>query len=215
MLTPENLVLQRKLAFFRHLATLPEGSLAKEVFMKQKHSSLGGLVKELEDHTECLGDPTLYTKPQWKKKVTEYLLKKNEQELIEKASTYKKIDAESWKNERFERKEYFSTLDLEGIRMRMRISGGMVNTIRSNYKQKYRRRNQPISCQSCKSNRNSNESEGNVEDEDDEPRDTQIHVLEECVAFEDIRALHDLTSDAGLVNFFSEVVKRRIQEGLD
>ena len=46
----------------------------------------------------------------------------------------------------------------------------------------------------------------------EKPEDNQLHVLEDCAAFEDLRLENDLKSDTGLVKFFKEVVKRRIQE---
>ena len=93
--------------------------------------------------------------------------------------------------------------------MMMRIKGGMVKTIRSNFKQKYRKNNQSITCQSCVDFRDHNESKTEVE----KPEDTQLHVLEQCEAFEDIRNEFDVKSDAGIVQFYTEVVKRRIQAG--
>ena len=75
------------------------------------------------------------------------------------ASKYKKIDHSEWKEEEFERKQFFNSLDLEGIRMMMKIKGQMVNKIRGNFKDLYRRKNQPITCQSCIKLREENMSE--------------------------------------------------------
>ena len=198
LLLPENVVLQRQLNFFYHLATLTDGSLAKDVFLKQQERPMRGLVKELKDHTDTTGDPNVFSKNLWEKRVSQYTKEKNKNELIEIAAKYKKIDAEEWKGEKFERKDFFNNLDLEGTRMMMRIKGGMVSTIRSNFKNKYR--NQSLNCQYCKG-----KSRGQNSDEN----------IKECEEYDGIRNQIDVKSDAGLVQFFTKVVKRRIRDGND
>ena len=93
----------------------------------------------------------------------------------------------------------------------MRITGGMVNSVRGNFKQMYRKKNLPITCQSCNRIRDENEADNS----DETPVDTQKHLLEECEAFENLRNEFDLETDAGLVGFFKELVKRRIDEGFE
>ena len=53
------------------------------------------------------------------------------------------------------------------------------------------------------------------EHEDEKPIDTQLHVLEECPAFKDIRDECDLETESGIVSFFKAVVKRRMDDGHD
>ena len=197
------MILQRKLNFIHHLANLPEGSLAKEVFVIQKENSLRGLTEELKEHTNILGDPLGVPKQTWKKKIYQYTRNKNKEELIDLASSYKKLDHNSWKDEEFERKDFFDELDLESVRMMMKIKGGMVNTIRGNFKQKYRRKNQSITCQSCKEVRDEEHPES------EKPIDSQLHVIEECEAFEDLRHEYDIHSNKGLVEFFKLVIKKK------
>ena len=69
----------------------------------------------------------------------------------------------------------------------------------------------PITCQSCKNMREDDEEEN----EDEEPIDTQLHVLEECPAFKELRNECDLNTESGLVQFFKEIVRRRLEEGLE
>ena len=90
----------------------------------------------------------------------------------------------------------------------MKIKGKMVNKIRGNFKDLYRRKNQPITCQSCIKLSEENMSKTVTEN----PEDTQLHVLEDCAAVEDLCLKNDLKSDTGLVKFFKEVVKGQIQE---
>ena len=95
--------------------------------------------------------------------------------------------------------------------MMMRISGGMVQSVRGNFKERYRKKNLPITCQSCKA---SNDNNAPVDDTE-KPMDTQTHLLEECVAFDDIRNEFDLQTETGLVGFFKEVIKRRNEDEND
>ena len=155
-----------------------------------------------------MGTPTSFSKNVWKRKVANYTKEKNRQDLIDMATKYKKIDHNKWNEEEFERKKFFHRLDLDGTRMMMKIEGGMVNTIRGNFKELYRRKNQPITCQFCVDPR----EESVTEIETENPLDTQLHVIEECAAFDDLHIKYDLKSDIGLVKFFKEVVKRRIQD---
>ena len=82
MFLPENLILQRKINFIHHLATLQEGSLAKEVYMIQKENSLGGIVRETKEHVDRIGDPVVMSKHSWKKKVLQYMKEKNKNDLV-------------------------------------------------------------------------------------------------------------------------------------
>ena len=165
--------------------------------------------EELREHIDILGCPLGVLKQTWKKKTYQYIRKKTKDELIQQASSYEKLDPDSWKHEEFERKEFFEELDLESVRMMMKIKGGMVNTIRGNFKQKHRKKNQSITCQSCKEARELEDPESK------KPIDTQLHVLEECEAFDDIRHEYDIHRNEGLVEFFKQVVKRIIQAGED
>ena len=92
--------------------------------------------------------------------------------------------------------------------MRVRIASGMVDKIKGNHKDKYRRKNESITCPSCKPQL----EDDAVDDGKEKPRDTQNHLLEKCVAFEELRKSIDINSDAGLVSFFSKVVRLRIAD---
>ena len=75
----------------------------------------------------------------------------------------------------------------------------------------YRKKNLLITCQSCNRRRDENKTD----ESNETPVDTQKHLLEECEAYEDLRNEFDLETDAGLVGFFKELVKRRIDEGFE
>jgi hypothetical protein len=61
-------ILKKKLLFLHHVATLPEDTLAREVFEVQKELALPGLLQECQQFLisfgiTCIGQ---YSKPQWK-----------------------------------------------------------------------------------------------------------------------------------------------------
>ena len=84
----------------------------------------------------------------WKKLVKEYIKKLNKTQLLEDIKKYKKLNHEEMCKEEFERKKYFQELNLEQVRMRMKVSSKVVPTVRSHFKRKYR--NKTLSCPSCK-----------------------------------------------------------------
>ena len=90
--------------------------------------------------------------------------------------------------------------------MRLRVSSGMVMTVESNFKQNYK--NKSLTCNSCK------HLLADIEEEE-KPIDSQLHLMESCEAFEDLRKQSDLNSDAGIVSFFKEVIHRRILNSED
>ena len=89
-----NLILLQKLLFLHHLATLPETSLAREVYDLQNQLNLPGLVSECQ---EFLRDHEFvaiykYSKFQWKRTIKKIILEKNKDDLIKMSQKYKKID---------------------------------------------------------------------------------------------------------------------------
>ena len=127
-----------------------------------------------------------------------------------------KINDEEWANEPFKRKEYFNTLDPQGVRDRYRISSSMVSSVRS----KYRRLGKSLTCPSCRDVSadcsNTNQTLNSEDKPQPTPRDSQIHIMTECCAYDDLRVKYeDLSHDSNLISFFREVVERRIQNGQD
>ena len=51
----KNRILERKMLFLHHVAALPPGSLAREVYETQRRENLPGLVKECQPIFEELG----------------------------------------------------------------------------------------------------------------------------------------------------------------
>ena len=130
-----------------------------------------------------------------------------QKELVRKN---KKIDPGDYEEEPFEKRGYLSTMKLTDARMRMRISCGMISQIKGNFKQKYKKKNMSIICSSCL-NLSDNESTGNYNGTKEKSY-TQLHLLEECKAFNELRAETDPTTNEGLVYFFTQVIKKRLEE---
>ena len=131
-------------------------------------------------------------------------------DLIRMATNGKKVKPEDLMNDTFGRKSFFYMLDKESSRYRFRISSSLVHTIRGNYSGKYRKRNEPLTCPSCRNQNNETHLNNNTE----VPADSQSHVLH-CPAFSDLRGTLDLENDRDLVKYFRSVVERRIQNGED
>ena len=136
----------------------------------------------------------------------------------------------------FGRKDYFNKLDLEGVRLRMKISSKVVPTIRSHFKRKYKE--QSLRCQSCKhpssleeasqpdSNSNemdiiqTSESAGQAEKStsngiEDSPLDSSSHLIHHCPTFRKNLRNKDLSKDEDLVLFFQEIIQHRIENKED
>ena len=206
-------ILQKKMMFYHHLANLPVNSLGRTVLEIQVEKSLPGLAKDIEEHLTNIGvnDIREVTKYHWKKKVKSYVAELNKRELLEDSKKYKKISYDEIKQETFERKKYFRSLDLEAARLRFRISSKMVEGIRSHFPRKYKSKGKNLLCPSCTNNskiiiENSNDVVANA------PRDDLTHIMTECVVYEEMRANKDImSSDSDLVAFFREVTEHRLQ----
>ena len=183
----------------------------------QVEKSLPGLAKDIEEHITNIGvnDIREVTKYHWKKKVKSYVADLNKKELLEDSKRYKKISYDDLSQDTFERKKYFSSLDLESARLRFRISSNMVEGVRSHFPRKYRSRGKNLLCLSC-----TNDSKISLENSKDvvsnAPRDDLTHIMTECLVYEEMRANKDImSSDSDLVAFFREVLEHRTQNNED
>ena len=87
----ENMILERKLNFIRHLANLPEGEIARTIFDIQVDQNIG-IYRELKEHLDQLGISNLQSVSKWqfKKAVKKYAFERNKSELLSQAKEYKK-----------------------------------------------------------------------------------------------------------------------------
>ena len=197
-LKPEFVILKKKLMFVHHLANLPVGSLGRDIHDLQVANSLPGLATSLKDHLHALGvnDLTVMGKGAWKKEITKYITELNRAHLLESIKKLKKLNFEELSKERFERKAYFYDLDLPSVRYRFRIFAKMLD-VRTNFPGKYR--SVGFECPSCK--------QTNLNKE--QPKETQEHIENSCLAFTEIRNRYDLSDDNEIVMFFQEALAQR------
>ena len=144
------MILERKLNFFHHVSNLPEDSLAKEVLMIQREKNLPSVFKEIEDHLNKVGaeEVQFVSKTVWKKRIKRYVRELYRNQLLEDIKKYKKLNFEECEKEEFKRKEYFNTLDLEGVRLKIKLTSKVVPTVRTHFKRKYR--DKSLRCPSCR-----------------------------------------------------------------
>merc|ERR1711954_125743 len=103
-------------------------------------SSLPSLVTEMKEHLASLGvsDLKSISKNMWRSKVKKYVTNLNRNQLLEDMKRYKKLNFEECEKEEFKRKEYFNTLDLEGVRLKIKLTSKAVPTLITHFKRKYR-----------------------------------------------------------------------------
>ena len=167
--------------------------------------NLPGLVSECHHILTKAGinNVETYSKPQWKALVNRFCKKMNEDDLLVQSKTYKKLDFNAMKAEHCEMKSYMTNLNLHHARLRFKIRAQMTPTIQMNFK------NDPVfkanlwTCLGC--------DRRNKDRLAPATQDTQAHVLS-CVGYADLRMDKDLSDDKDLVEYFSAVIKRRINE---
>ena len=131
--------------------------------------------------------------------------------------------------EPFERKPYFYSMNLESVRMKFRISSHMVQTIRKNFRSKYKHAS--LRCPSCKDfptipdarNSSTQEEENTIQgsfcqqkaNDEDFPLDSQHHLIYDCPAFRKNRLGKDMTNDQHLVEIFKEIIEYRLENNQD
>ena len=134
--------------------------------------------------------------------VCNFIDDKNRQDLLEDIKQYKKLSYEKLKDEKYERKQYFHTLNLEETRVRFRVSNNMVQHFRKNYPGKFKGKS--LNCQYClKKHLEDNPNDLNAQISI--PEDSQIHSYI-CPQNRDlVQSLDIRNSDSDLVLFFKTI----------
>ena len=209
----ENIILKNQMMFYHHLANLPSDCLAAEVFSLQVTHSLPGLATQIKEHIQNLGiNPVSVSKRVWKKKVYNYINTLNREQLLSNIKKYKKLNYNDFCQEKFERKEYFYIHKLEDVRALVRISSRMLETVRGDFPNKYRKKSLvcPSCCPEVNQPTNKQSDEGKTG-----PIDTLEHIQFNCEAFNELRAQYDLSDDLQLIQFFKSVDEHRKERGED
>ena len=210
--TVYNHILQRKLVFWHHVKNMP-GSLASEVadLHMNNNGMKGTLFSEIREYIEQMGNPdvTTFTKSMWRHKVKSFIKSKNRNDLLLDMKSYKKINYDICKNEVYEKKSYFFSLNLEQSRAKFRVSYNMVQKIRKNYPGMYKGKS--LACQWCINN-NQYPTESVLEP----PAHTQDHVFLICPAYQDLRDRLDIhNSDVDVIEFFRIATERLTERESD
>ena len=102
--TISNQVVFLKLRFLHHVATLPIGSLARDVYQSKLEQELPGLVTEMKPLLDefQVTDITSFSKNQWKRFLEDKLHSQNAQDIIKMARSCKyKIDIKFFEKDDF------------------------------------------------------------------------------------------------------------------
>ena len=176
------------LNFMKHIVSLPESALAKQVFQEQLENNWPGLVDEAKEAAKLLQvsfNDVLnedISKDSFKRMVKKKAKIYNASALKEQMSSYKKLNQII--NENPEEVKYFMTEPVFSARQIFRHKCEMFEA-KMNFKQKYKNN---YKCDSCQSE-----------------VDENTHVLH-CESYKDLRVGMDLQSDTNLGQYLQKVL---------
>ena len=195
-------ILMKKLLFLHHVVSLPEGSLAREVYEVQSKLKLPGLVEECQMFLDRyrITDVASFSKMQWKKLVKVRINELNKEQIINlvKERKYSKIDLETFQTCDFSRKDYFEKLNTADARLRFKIASHMAPTIKMNFMSNDKFTLELWTCPGCA-----------VPGDAKGARDSQVHVLQ-CEAYKEMREGKNLDCDEDLVEYYRNVINVRL-----
>ena len=95
-------ILKKKLMLLHHIENLDKSSYACQIYDVQKRLFLPGLISECQPFLTKLDgpEPSLFIKLQWKKLVNKNILKFKKLELLDKMTTFKKLNGNELVNEK-------------------------------------------------------------------------------------------------------------------
>ena len=192
-------ILEKKLLFLHHVATLPDSALAKEIYNVQKQLNLPGLAQECHEFLVQHGIVQIknYSKAQWKSLVKNHIREMNKNNILQQIvhEEYKKVDIEQMKNDSFYMKPYMKDMNVHDARFK--LNAFMTPTVKMNLQSDSEFTRELWTCPGCS-------EPGDVTGS----RDTQRHIMV-CTGYENLREDKDLSTDKGLVSYFQQVIKQR------
>ena len=199
-LSMENRIMIKKATFLKHVASLPRGTISRDVFDTQCLQNIG-LVAEVVPFLEKLGLSNFesFTKHQFRKILKRRVTDLNKQQLLEMSRKYKKISYESLSKDDFCVNEYFKKLTVGQARLRLKIAARMTPRVAACYPSDRRYQLIDFQCVACR-------AAGRPVSQ--ETRDTEEHI-KMCDQYCDLRTDLNLDTDHGLVMFFKRVIERR------
>ena len=171
-------------------------SLSKQILEEQKSNKWPGLSQEVTNICEEINIPDINDCEISAREIKQAVFDHHYAEIKSKISSSKKMM--SHKDENFkEVQDYMRGKSVENIRVAFRIRCEMVQEIRGNYKDKYRRKGgeAAVLCPECPA----------------QETETQSHCLV-CPRWEDIRRGMDLTKIEDMVVFFQKLLTERMKE---
>ena len=191
-------IIVRKLCLVKHILSLDESALAKQIFIEQEKLNFPGLVREIKELIMVLNLPDItdkkvnakISKMSWKKLVKSVVSKMCESELRNEIDTLDKLTKSEMSKENFETKNYTKELKIDSARIKFKIRTEMIDA-KFNYKNDYQNRACLWKCDSCQSS-----------------IDTQDHILW-CPAYHELRKGKNIKNDSDLIDYFKKVMKIR------
>ena len=198
-------ILQKKLLFLHHVATLPNDTLAREVYEIQAKLELPGLLKECQKFLVVNGVTNLrsYSKSQWKSFVTKKIKSMNRDDILNMMKPYKKISHQEHVNEQLQVQPYLKTMNIAQARMRFKLKTSMTPTVQMNFPSSEEFAKKLWTCVGCFS------TSAGIDKQVEGRRDTQAHIMV-CPGYAEYRQNLDLEVDKDLVTYFGRVVKNRL-----
>ena len=228
-MTMENRILQSKLIFMHHLATLPHGSLANEFYQIQSVNPYPSIVNECKEYLKNWNIENIeqYNKYRWKILIRKKIVEKNRLDLLSQMEGFKKIDYEQCKSEELKIKGYFKSMNVADARLAFKIENFVVPTVKLNFKSDKQFKAEGYLCSDCRVELNDSdisnnqpvtesraEVRGTVNTPGKSPMfrgflDNQSHILNFCKSNVELRRGKNLDELSDQVTLFKEVVSRR------
>ena len=187
-------IYKEKCMLVHHIRGLETSTMARMMYEEQKKNSWPGLADEVSRICSKLnvedGNLTSLSKGAYRKLVDGACRELDEKEMKEGMAGKTKL--ERLANDDCLLKEYMNQKSLKDVRDTFRARTQLWEGIKGNFKNRFK--NSDLQCQGCKS-----------------MEDSQLHVLV-CGAYGDLRVGKDLEKDSDMVDYFREVVRRRVLE---
>ena len=189
-------VWQSKLLLLKRIKRQSQTTLSRQILEEQQANKWPGLSAEVSNICSELGIPDLNNHDAPASHIKQAILHHHDKHMIEEIEKSKKMMKH--KNENFsEVQKYMQGKSMDNCRMAFRIRCELVNDIKGNFKDKFRRRGgeAALKCDDCYG----------------EQIQTQSHCLV-CPHWDNIRSGLELDTLDGVVTFFQRLLKERANE---
>ena len=113
---------------------------------------------------------------------------------------YKKLNLETMKNDSFELKPYMKNMNVSEARLKFKLNSFMTPTVKMNFQSDSVFTRELWTCPGC-----------SIPGDVTGCRDTQRHIMV-CTGYESLRQDKDLSTDKGIVSYFQQVMKLRLED---